>query len=290
MGLIFFSLHDSWKPLAEGVVNLYLYHHPANRSYRVIGMNGQQQVVINSSLFPECKYSHSNNVFHTWTDIQFAYGIHFASEDLAKKFSADFAACLVALNKADGGPPPPPTAGAASAASAGGGGAAPPPPPPDSPGPAPAPGGGGAGMSLAEQIAAKKLKKAEERPPEEEKPAPASGGGGGGGNLMGELANALTRRSGTGTLKTAIKPKAPAAPAPESPREAAPPKPAPAEPPAVAALQRGDSTGTPVGTPGAVRKKMPGGGAGAPGAPAAGAKAAGAPSAAAAVTAGLSLG
>lgn len=82
---------SGWKPLADGVVNLYLYHHPTNKSYRVIGMNAQMQAVINSSLFPECKYSHSNNVFHTWTDTQFAYGIHFASEDLAKKFSADFA-------------------------------------------------------------------------------------------------------------------------------------------------------------------------------------------------------
>lgn len=34
-----------WKPLAEGLVNLYIYHHPGNESYRVIGMNAQQQAV-----------------------------------------------------------------------------------------------------------------------------------------------------------------------------------------------------------------------------------------------------
>ena len=186
-----FFLVRSWKALAEGLVNLYLYHHPGNKSYRVIGMNAQQQVVINSSLFPECRYSHSNNVFHTWTDTQFAYGIHFAAEDLAKKFSADFASCIAALNKADAG-------GAAASA-------APPPPLPDSPSASAAP-GSAAGMSLAEQIAAKKLKKAEDRP-EEERPAPPPSSGGGGGNLMGELASALTRRSGTGTLKTGIKAK-----------------------------------------------------------------------------------
>jgi hypothetical protein len=252
--LTFFLPLSSWKALAEGLVNLYLYHHPANKSYRVIGMNAQQQVVINSSLFPECRYSHSNNVFHTWTDTQFAYGIHFAAEDLAKKFSADFASCVAALNKGEGGP-------AASAA---------PPPPPESPSAPVAPGSAAAGMSLAEQMAAKKLKKAEDRPAEEERAAPppsSGGGGGGGGNMMSELANALTRRSGTGTLKSAAKAKAPAAPAPESPRDSpAPPKPrddgplaaAPAPPVAVAALHKAEG-GTPVGTPGAVRKKTPGG-------------------------------
>lgn len=55
----------------DRLVNLYIYHHPANRAYRVIGMNAQQQAVINSSLFPDVKYSHSNDVFHTWTDAQY---------------------------------------------------------------------------------------------------------------------------------------------------------------------------------------------------------------------------
>jgi hypothetical protein len=96
------------------------------------------QVVINSSLFPECKYSHSNNVFHTWTDAQFAYGIHFASEDLAKKFSSDFAGCVAALNK------PVEAAAVASSDSA-----APPPPPPGEP-PAP-PSAGPAGLSLVKK-------------------------------------------------------------------------------------------------------------------------------------------
>ena len=84
-------------------------------------------------------------MFHTWTDTQFAYGIHFASEDLAKKFSADFAACIAALSKpADVAPaaPAPPAPGAAASSSSGG----PPPPPPGEP-PAP-PAAPAAGMSL----------------------------------------------------------------------------------------------------------------------------------------------
>ena len=93
-------------------------------------------------------------------------------------------------------------------------------------------------MSLADQIAAKKLKKAEERPVD--KSPPPSGGGGG--DMMGELAKALNRRS---TLKPArSEPDASAAPGPPEPK-------------AVEPKIKAKAPGTPVGTPGLNRKKMP---------------------------------
>ncbi len=62
---------------------------------------------------------------------------------------------------------------------------------------------GSGGLSLAEQLAAKKLKKAEPAAEQAAAPAPAApSGGGGGGNMMDELAARLKRRPAGGEEKS----------------------------------------------------------------------------------------
>jgi len=144
---IYIAAGGNWAPKTAGIANVILYHNAGAHAYRIIGLDGAN-TALNSSLSVGLQYSESSPTFHMWTDAaQQTYGLNFANGGAAASFSAEVKRAIQALSA------PPPSSGGASS-----GGGPPPPPPPMDDAPPPSSGGGGA-LTLAEQIAMKKLKK-----------------------------------------------------------------------------------------------------------------------------------
>lgn len=84
-----------------GLSKVQIYHHTVNNTFRVVARRVQdREVVINSSIVKNMKYSQATPNFHQWRNRQSIYGVIFSSPEDAETFAQHILDIVDSLNAA----------------------------------------------------------------------------------------------------------------------------------------------------------------------------------------------
>jgi len=89
---------NQWKPQNQNLCRVAIYFHQTNNTFRVVSMDPQNQVLINSYIFKELVGSKLQDKFYQWTDQrQETFGLNFTDSREADNFSDKMKFCIEAL-------------------------------------------------------------------------------------------------------------------------------------------------------------------------------------------------